>query len=302
MFGQFFQYAMMYNGKKVKAPKPLEEIDDFEMKHVAVVGAGAFGTSMATICARAGHPTILYARKENVIASINENHINPEYLSKYTLPDLLTATSDLDVALEACDLLILALPAQIIPQWLHDNLNRIKPDLLICNTAKGLFLKDKILLSEAIQRALGRDQPYAVLSGPSFAAEIMDNMPTAGSTLHTPSSSLIYFDTSLTLVVIASKFLYHAVAIQRIMSSLMFRCYASQDVIGVELGGSLKNPLAIGAGIIEGLGLGINTMAAYVTNSSIELQSLCKAMGGDPQTISGLAGGMVIIYELLRPL
>lgn len=91
-------------------------------------------------------------------------------------------------------------------------------------------------------------------------------------------------------VVVASKYLYHAVKIQRIMTNLYFRVYATQDVIGVQLGGALKNPLAIGAGIIEGTGMGINTMAAYLTRSSLELQALCKAMGGEPQTISGLSG------------
>lgn len=92
------------------------------------------------------------------------------------------------------------------------------------------------------------------------------------------------------IVVVASKYLYHAVKIQRAMTSLYFRVYATQDVIGVQLGGALKNPLAIGAGIIEGTGMGINTMAAYLTRSSLELQALCKAMGGEPQTISGLSG------------
>ena len=112
--------------------------------------------------------------------------------------------------------------------------------------------------------------PFAFLSGPSFAKEMMDQAPTA--------------------VVVASKLLYHAVFIQRAMSNLTFRVYTSQDTVGVELGGALKNPLAIGAGLIQGMGFGINTIAAYVTRSSNELTKLCVAMGGQPQTISGLAG------------
>jgi len=90
--------------------------------------------------------------------------------------------------------------------------------------------------------------------------------------------------------VVACKYLYHAVTIQRLLSTLIFRVYTSQDIIGVELGGALKNPLAIGAGMVEGSGFKVNTMAAYVTRSSLELQELCKAMGGEPQTISGLSG------------
>ncbi len=93
-----------------------------------------------------------------------------------------------------------------------------------------------------------------------------------------------------TAVVVASRLLYQSVFVQRVLSTLYFRVYTSQDVTGVELGGSLKNPLAIGAGIVEGSGLGINTMAAYVTRSSLELMELCRAMGGEPATISGLAG------------
>ena len=108
------------------------------------------------------------------------------------------------------------------------------------------------------------------LSGPSFAVEIMQNMPTA--------------------VVVAARLLYHAVTIQRALSSLTFRIYSSQDLVGVQLGGALKNPLAVGAGMIEGAGFGINTLAAYVTRSSNELRSLCMAMGGDPDTITGLSG------------
>ncbi|CAE7676337.1 gpsA, partial [Symbiodinium microadriaticum] len=115
-----------------------------------------------------------------------------------------------------------------------------------------------------------RDQPYTVISGPSFAREIMLNHPTA--------------------VVAASKFLYHAVTVQRLLSSSTFKVFTSQDLLGVQLGGALKNPLAIGAGVIEGLELGINTLSFYITRSSIELMQLCKAMGGDPGTISGLAG------------
>jgi glycerol-3-phosphate dehydrogenase (NAD+) len=239
-------------------------------KKVSVIGAGAFGTAIATVAARAGHQVMLYARREAVVASINLTHINPDYLSRYTLSDLITASSDLETTINFCDILILAIPAQLVPVWLGQHKRLIPPGLLICNTAKGLYLEDKVLLSEAILKALGRDQPYALLSGPSFASEIMDGAPTA--------------------VVVASKYLYHAVTIQRMMSSLIFRCYASQDLIGVELGGALKNPLAIGAGMIEGMGLGINSMAAYVTMSSNELQLLCKAMGGESQTISGLAG------------
>lgn len=181
---------------------------------------------------------------------------------------------------------------------MEEHKDSISPDLLLCNTAKGLYLEQNCLLSEAINRSLNRDQPYAILSGPSFAKEIMMNFPTAGLYYCTDNYfrllivyyQYVFANSYIKIVVVASKYLYHAVKIQRIMTSLYFRVYATQDVIGVQLGGALKNPLAIGAGIIEGTGMGINTMAAYLTRSSLELQALCKAMGGEPQTISGLSG------------
>lgn len=237
---------------------------------ITVIGAGAFGTALAQVAARSGHKVRLYARNLEVVEGINSNHKNPHYLSEFELSEDITAVNSVEEALEGASLVILSIPTQKIPDWLAENKKHISPSLLLCNTAKGLYLKDSCLLSEAITRALGREQPYAVLSGPSFAKEIMLNYPTA--------------------VVVASRFLFNAVKVQRMLSTVHFRCYTSQDVIGVELGGALKNPLAIGAGMIEGSGMGINTMAAYITRSSLELQTLCKAMGGQPETISGLAG------------
>lgn len=225
---------------------------------------------MAEVCARSGHCVQVWARDPAVVASINEHHKNPKYLTEYDLNANITASTSVEEALENSELCILSIPLQTCPGWLAANRDLIPPDLLCCNTAKGLYLKNGCLMSQMVSTCLGREQPYAVLSGPSFAAEIMIGHPTA--------------------VIVASRFKYNAVTIERLMSSSTFRCYTSQDVIGVELGGSLKNPLAIGAGIIEGSGMGINTMAAYITRSSLELQQLCKAMGGEPETISGLAG------------
>merc|ERR1712060_530548 len=118
--------------------------------------------------------------------------------------------------------------------------------------------------------AFDREQPLAVLSGPSFAKQIIQKTPT--------------------VVVVASKQLEHAVKVQHALSCPSFRIYASEDLVGVELGGALKNPLAIGAGMIEGAGMGINTMAAYLTRACGELQRLCIAMGGKPETVNGLSG------------
>lgn len=170
------------------------------------------------MAARAGNMVKLYARKYEVVESINKDHINPHYLSEFILSENIIAVNSIAQALEDVTLAILCIPTQLVPSWLDTNKLKIHPDLLICNTAKGLYLQDNCLLSEAVIRILNRDQPYAILSGPSFAKEMMLNYPTA--------------------VVVASKYLYHAVKVQQLLSTLEFRCYTSQDVIGVQLGGT----------------------------------------------------------------
>jgi len=246
------------------------EVRNEETIRVAVIGCGAFGTAMAMVAARKGHSVTIYARDEAQVSSINTAHRNPRYLSDFELPENIIATSSVEDALDGASLCMLAIPAQKIPDFMKLHKEAIPPTTILCNTSKGLYLPTKQLLSEAILEALGRDQPLAILSGPSFAIEIMRAHPTA--------------------VTVASKLLYNAVAVQRWLSSMSFRIYTTQDTIGVELGGALKNPLAVGAGMIEGQGLGINTLAAFVTRSSRELSTLCVAMGGNPDTVSGLSG------------
>ena len=228
----------------------LPKMEEFEKEHknhgkIVVIGAGAFGTAMATVAARSGHDVVLYARSNEDCESININNRNQRYFSEYILPNNISATTNLEEALSDCTFIMLCIPCQRVTPFLEENKDLISPSALIVNTAKGLHLKSKRLMSDAIKEALGRDQPYALLSGPSFAKEIMEGYPSA--------------------VCVASKYLYHAVQVQRMMASSTFRIFTSQDVIGVELGGALKNPLAIGAGMIEGLGFKINTMSGMHT-------------------------------------
>lgn len=239
---------------------------------IGVLGAGAFGTSMATVAARRQHKVLLWGRDEAQVQAIHETRRNPKYgMEVFELPENVQATTSLEETCKDADVLMLCLPAQRIPDFLKEHKDLVDRKTILCNTAKGLYVPTHQLLSDAILEAMDRpDQPYAVLSGPSFAAEIMHNMPTA--------------------VVVASKLLYHAVTIQRALSSMFFRVYSSQDIVGVQLGGALKNPLAVGAGMIEGAGFGMNTLAAYVTRSSNELRQLCIAMGGEKDTVSGLSG------------
>ncbi|KAF0698461.1 Aste57867_10921 [Aphanomyces stellatus] len=244
--------------------------EPIEPVKVGVIGAGNFGTAMAHIAARQHHEVVVYARNADQVNEINATHRNPHFFSEFELPSNLRATTSVEDACAGATLIIMALPAQVTPTFLEQNKAVIPPEAILVVTAKGLYLKTKQLLSVPILEALGRDQPLSFLSGPSFALELMKNAPSA--------------------VVVAARELYHAVRVQRLLSTVNFRIYSSQDIIGVQLGGALKNPLAIGAGMIEGMDMGINTLAAYVTRSSLELQKLCIAMGGHPQTISGLSG------------
>eukprot|EP00930_Biecheleria_cincta_P098312 TRINITY_DN89981_c0_g1_i1.p1 TRINITY_DN89981_c0_g1~~TRINITY_DN89981_c0_g1_i1.p1 ORF type:complete len:398 (+),score=45.31 TRINITY_DN89981_c0_g1_i1:44-1237(+) len=254
----------------IKSIVAMLEADSSGTHRICVIGAGAFGTSMAYAASRNGHSVIMWMRDQQQADAINSQHKNPRNLSEYELPTNISATTDLAAAVAGAVLIIHALPCQMTPGWLRTHRDIIPKGVPLCITSKGLYLPTKQLLSDAITEALGRSQPLTFLSGPSFAAEIMQNFPT--------------------MVVVAGRELYLAVLVQKLMSNLHFRVYTSQDIVGVQLGGALKNPLAVGAGMLAGLGFGVNTLSAAVTRSAAELTSLCTAMGGKAETIAGLAG------------
>lgn len=246
---------------------------------VLVVGAGSYGTAMAHVAAVNGHDVILYMRDPEQCKTINKKSRNPKYLSDYALNPNgkrilgICTEEDLKEAFQIPNVVaILALPCQLTPVWIKNHRDIIPQDVLLCSTSKGLYLPTQQLIGHAILDALDRaSQPLCFLSGPSFAEEIVKGFPTA--------------------VVIASDKLYLAARMQKIMSNKKsFRVYTSQDPIGVQLGGALKNPLAVGAGMIAGMGFGTNTLSACVTRASRELQDLCISMGGRPETINGLSG------------
>jgi glycerol-3-phosphate dehydrogenase (NAD+) len=246
---------------------------------VIVIGAGNYGTAMAYTAATNQHDVVLFMRDEQQCQTLNETGRNPKYLSQYPLNpngnQIRGIWREEDLANELRSkgvVVILALPCQRTPDWIRDHRHVISPDTLLVSTAKGLYLKTKQLIGHAILDALDRaEQPLAFLSGPGFAEEIVKGYPTS--------------------VVVASDQLFLAVRIQKLLSNqTSFRVYTSQDPIGVQLGGALKNPLAVGAGMIAGMGFGINTLSACVTRASRELCDLCIAMGGNPKTIDGLSG------------
>ena len=234
---------------------------------------------MAYICATNGHDVVLHMRDATQCESINEKHINSKYLSAYPLNPNGNAIRGICTEDELQKqfaipgiVVILALPCQRIPEWIKAHKAMIPEEVLLVSTAKGLYLPTKQLVGHAILDALQRaSQPMCFLSGPSFAEEIVKGYPTS--------------------VVVASDRLYLASKLQRIMSNdKHFRVYTSDDPIGVQLGGALKNPLAVGAGMIAGLGFGSNTLSAMVTRASRELCDLVIAMGGQARTVDGLSG------------
>ena len=236
--------------------------------NVAVVGAGSWGTALAAHLARGTHAVRLWARDPAQAREIKDRHLCSRYLPGVALP-VLHATSDLAEALTGAEIAIVAVPSE----FCREAFRALRPHLgaatTLVSATKGLELGTLRRMSEvAAEEAPG--QAVAVLSGPSFALEVAQGQPTT--------------------VVVASGTHAVAEAVQRAVSTRSFRAYSSDDVIGVELGGALKNVIAIAAGIVDGLGYGHNTVAALITRGLAEMTRLAVALGARPDTLSGLAG------------
>lgn len=236
-----------------------------------VFGAGSYGTALATVAARAGHDVVIFARNEETCRSIREQHKNPKRLSDHTLHDNISACSDMKEACSGADMIIHAIPAQSTFPFLNAHKDNIPADIPIISTSKGIYTETLELMSAVIPKALNRTQDtMAYLSGPSFAKDIMNNQPIA--------------------VVVASHNEELAQKVAEALSHEFFRVYRSDDVMGVEVGGALKNPLAIVSGMIGGMGYGPSTSACVVTRGCSEMTRLAVAMGGRPETLAGLSG------------
>lgn len=239
---------------------------------VAVLGGGSFGTAMASMLAH-NAPSIdvaLVLRDADLMADINTRNRNSRYLPDHRLPQSVRATTDFADGLRHCQYLVLALPVQHSRNALHNFKNLIPPDLPILSLSKGLEAHRCCMMTDIITSMLHPQQPVAVLSGPSFAVELMDGKPTA--------------------VVAASELEWLALETQQLFASECLRVNTTSDVVGVELAGALKNVLAIAAGIVMGLGLGNNAHAALVAQGVSEIRWLACQMGASQSTLSGLSG------------
>ncbi|KAL2611265.1 hypothetical protein R1flu_022957 [Riccia fluitans] len=242
-------------------------------KKIAILGGGSFGTAMGVLLARnkAEMEVTLLLRDEVVCDSINGSHINSKYFPRHKLPLNVRATTDPRAALEGAEYCIHAVPVQSSASFLRSISEFVPPTLPILSVSKGLELSTLEMMSQVIPRALGNPrQPVCVLSGPSFSIELMDELPTA--------------------LVAASKDKELAKAAQQLLASRYLRVNTSSDVVGVEMAGALKNVLAIAAGIVEGMELGNNCMAALVAQGCAEIRWLAEKMGAKPATLAGLSG------------
>lgn len=236
---------------------------------VAVLGGGAWGTALAGVAARAGNEVTLWARDEATVRELNDEHTNGRYLPGIRLTDPFAATGDIVEAVAGADIVLVATPAQTVAALAEGLSGILRAGTVVTCCAKGIDRKTARLPGETLADALP-GCPVSALSGPSFAADVARGLPTA--------------------VTVASRHMEMSTWLARRLSSPAFRCYASDDLIGVELGGALKNVLAIAVGATRGLALGASAEAALVARGFAELSRLARALGARPETLVGLSG------------
>lgn len=242
------------------------------MKRIAVIGAGSWGTALAATLAGNGHRVTLWAYEPEVVESIRTQHENALFMPGVKVPSGIVATGDLGEALEGAEIVLTVMPSHICGPLYEKMLAHLQPEMTFVSATKGIDTDHLMRMSEVIESVVGRRfaPRLCALSGPSFAREVLRGDPTA--------------------VVVASRDREAARLVQREFSSRMLRIYTSTDVVGVEIGGAVKNIIAIAAGVIDGLGLGHNPTAALITRGLVEMSRLACACGGKRETLAGLAG------------
>jgi glycerol-3-phosphate dehydrogenase (NAD(P)+) len=237
---------------------------------IAVLGAGSWGTALAIQFARAGRETRLWGRDAALLGQLARERMNRRYLPGATLPDNLRVTSNLREALGGARDVLVAVPSHAFRAFLTELRGHLAPGMRVAWAAKGFEQGSGRLPHQVAMEVLGTRWPIAVLSGPTFAKEVGSGLPTA--------------------IAVASPDPAFAAALARSISGLNFRAYTSDDIIGVEVGGAVKNVLAIGAGIADGMGYGANTRIALITRGLAEMTRLGEALGARRETFMGLAG------------
>ena len=237
---------------------------------IVVLGAGSWGTALAMHLAGSGHNVLLWGNEPEHIQLLAEQRCNQQYLPDVPFPDLLQVTADLEQALASPAWILIAIPSHAYRPFLKKNAPLFKADIGIAWASKGLENGSGKLIHQVVAEELPHCKLTAVMSGPTFAGEVARNLPTS--------------------ITVASESESFSRQLTDDLHSGRFRVYRSHDLIGVELGGALKNVLAIAAGAADGLGFGANTRAALITRGLAEMMRLGEAMGGKRETFMGLAG------------
>ncbi len=243
------------------------------MKKITIIGSGSFGTALSVVTARAGNEVQLWAREAEVANGINNRHQNPEYLSDITLPDSVECFTQLKQCLQNRDIVVFAVPSHALREVAKKVKPHLSGDEILVNVAKGIEKETFMTMSQVLADAFEEfilDDRIGVLSGPSHAEEVGKFRPTT--------------------VVATSNSKRTARIIQETFITPMFRIYLNYDIMGVEIGGSVKNIMAIASGIIDGAELGDNAKAAVITRGLHEMKRLGMQLGASQDTFSGLAG------------
>jgi glycerol-3-phosphate dehydrogenase (NAD(P)+) len=236
---------------------------------IAVLGAGSWGTALAIQLARNGVTTLLWGRDSEAMAQMEVERCNSRYLPQSPFPELLTPAADLRATLELADHVLLAVPSHAFRDTLRSITAQLKSGSHLGWATKGLEPGSRKLLHQVVAEELGEGQSCAVISGPTFAAEVANDLPTAVTVAGSEGATVFYAGC---------------------LHGNAFRAYTSSDMVGVEIGGACKNVLAIAAGIADGLGFGANTRAALITRGLAEMMRLGVELGGQAETFMGLAG------------
>jgi glycerol-3-phosphate dehydrogenase (NAD(P)+) len=242
------------------------------MKRIAVIGAGSWGTALGIIAGRSGHEVSLWSRNPGVVSSVNEHRVNSIYLPDAEIPDGVVASAEIAEVARHSELVIIATPSHATRGVLESMASELPATATLVSAAKGIEIESGKRISQLVAEVLGSSSTarFVCLSGPSFAKEVVARHPTA--------------------IVAASVNPEARAEVQEALSSESLRVYTNDDVIGTELGGSVKNVMAIAAGMVAGLGFGTNSVAALITRGLAEMSRLALSEGGKLETMMGLAG------------
>ena len=248
-----------------------------------VMGSGSWGTAMAKVLVDAGTPTVLWSRRPELADAINRTHTNPDYLPQVPLPEGLRASADLAEVLGGADLVVCAVPSQSLRASMQTWLPHLADTATLMSLSKGVETGTLLRMSEVIAEVTGAaSDRVAVLSGPNLAGEIAVGQPAA--------------------TVVACEDESRARDIQKACSTRYFRPYTNTDVVGCEIGGAVKNVIALACGMASGVGLGENTLASIITRGLAETIRLGVALGARPETLAGLAGVGDLVATCSSPL